>query len=92
MSGTLCVYAYRPKDEHFNEMLKIWNACKKAKVELPGAVEDFFDEVDDPNTVPGVPVDIDKLLQKYSNDAEDGYELDLQKLPKDIRYIRVSFS
>lgn len=92
MSMSTHVVGFRPPDEKFRKMRAAWNACKAAKVDVPADVWKFFDE-----TAPdeaGVRINLrDKkyadAVYEYHEEDGSGFEIDLEKLPKDIRVIRV---
>lgn len=78
------VVGFRPPDEKWKKMKAVWDACKVAKTEIPESVVDFFNgETPDPA---GVEVEI--KAKDWSMDSASGYEIDLDKLPKDIKTIR----
>jgi len=88
MSMSSSVVGFKPPDAKFKEMLAIWKACEKANVDPPQAVVDFFNDEDpDPS---GVMVDIEKLpaVSEYSDEMQEGFEVDIRKLPPDIKIIR----
>lgn len=84
------VVGFRPADKKWEEMLAIWNMCKKAKVAIPEEVIDFFDDCD-PNGKPGLDVSLpEDAVEEYNHDkhCQSGYTVDVSKLPKDVRYVR----
>lgn len=87
MSMSTCVMGFRPPDEKYEQMKEIWLACKKAKVEIPEEVSDFFEDMDPDDA--GIKVGLSKeCCREYSGDMEEGYEVDITKLPKDVKIIR----
>jgi hypothetical protein len=88
MSMSTHVVGFRPKDAKFDQMFKVWEACKAAGVSPPEEVNEFFDySQPDPN---GVEVDLKKLgCVKHSvHNTTDRYDLHLNQLPKDIKILR----
>ena len=88
MSMSSGVVAFRPADEEWKRMKKVWDACKEANISPPDEVVDFFnDEFPDKN---GVRIDIERTecCKKYSADMMDGFEVDITKLPKGVKIIR----
>ena len=83
------VYGIKPPDAKFKEMLAIYNACEKAKIDPPMAVTEFFnDETPDPA---GVTVDLEDTkgaTKPWCDDSQEGIEVDLSKLPKGVTKIR----
>jgi len=86
MSMSTSVYGFRPPDERFKEMLAIYKACTKAKIEIPAEVDEFFDG-GEPDPA-GVAIDLGKAEKEFRTDGQEGIEIDLKKLPKDVTLIR----
>jgi hypothetical protein len=79
------VVGFRPPDEKWQQMKKIWDACEAAGVNPPYEVTEFFNDcAPDPA---GVEVGILHSEWRSSTSAE-GYEVDIRKLPKDVTVIR----
>jgi len=86
MSMTTSVIGFRPPDAKFKKMVEVYEVCVDAGIEPPKEVNDFFN-----GKVPddaGVEVNIKEAVKEYHAEMQEGLEVDLQKLPKDIRYIR----
>lgn len=85
----MCSYVigFREADETFTKMEAAFNACKAAGIELPKAVCDFFEgENPDPK---GVKINLGDAVEKWKDGYDsEGFQVDLTKLPKGIRYIR----
>ena len=85
------VIGIKPADEEWKKMKAIWDACEDAKVEIPSKVLDFFNG-EEPNDH-GVVIDLEFLpeesVQEYLGDAENGYDIFIDKLPEDIKIVRV---
>ncbi len=90
MSMSTFVNGFRPPDEKWAKMKEAWDACEAAGVDPPEAVSDFFGG--EPPDEAGVVVKIDGAVRKYNSSSSSGYEIDLIKLPKDVRIIRFSNS
>jgi len=92
MSMSTSVIGFIPPDEKFQKMLAAYQACIAAGTNPPKEVRDFFGDGDpDP-----AGLEIDLVMKKYKDavkpyhdEMEDGYEIDLRKLPADIKIIRV---
>lgn len=81
------VTGFRPPDAKFQRMKAIWDACAQERIAPPADVEDFFKgESPDPA---GVVVDIRSAVKEFNADMQDGYEIDITKLPHDVKVIRV---
>ena len=91
MSMSTHFVAFRPPDEKWQRMKEVYDVCKKAGINIPKEVGEFFEyENPDPN---GVQVDIEQAVEDWNDgDMCNGYEIDLSKLPDNIRYIRVFYS
>jgi hypothetical protein len=87
MSMSTHIVGFRPADQKWKEMKAIWDACTKAGVDIPDAVDEFFDG-EDPGDKPGDEVVLGAAVKEWSVDEQDGYELDLSKLPPDVKFIR----
>ncbi len=86
MSMSSHVVGFRPPDETFDKMFVVWNTCQEAGVTVPKEVQEFFGwESPDEN---GIVVDIKEAVTPYNADYQDGFEVDITKLPKDVKIIR----
>ena len=88
MSTSIFVYGFRPPDEKYFSMKKAYEACVEAGIDIPKGISDFF-ENDLPPDPLGVKVDIDEWVNGSQDHWWDGLEVDLTKLPKDIKTIRI---
>lgn len=100
MSVSTYIVGIKPADEKWKQMKEVWEVCTKAGVEIPGEVDDFF-EGEEPDDS-GVVVQLGSLyrikdlgnretvdgISYYSRLGVSGFELDLSKLPKDIKKLR----
>jgi hypothetical protein len=78
------VIGFRPPDEKWQKMKAAWDACEAAGAEIPKAVLAFFGHTHpDPA---GVEVEIE--AKEWDHDGASGYEIEVDKLPKDIKTIR----
>lgn len=86
MSMSTNVVAFRPADEKWKQMKAIYDACNEAGVTRPKEVDAFFNGVaPDEN---GVEVEIDQAVRKWCDYSCEGLEVDISKLPKDIKIVR----
>lgn len=82
------VVGFRPADEEWNRMKAAYNSCKAAKVGVPDAVYQFFDG-ESPGDKPGMEVDIRSAVREWNDgQSRSGYEIDLSKLPSNVKIIR----
>jgi len=82
------VVGYCQADETWVNMATIWRSCEKANVTIPDEVQDFF-EGDDPGDEPGMEISIQDAVTPYSADMKEGYEIDVSKLPSNIKVVRI---
>ncbi len=81
------IIAFRPPDEQWRKMAAIWNACVAAGVDCPREVSVFF-QGEEP--IPeGVEVEINEAVEPWNNgDMQEGFQVCLEKLPPNVKYIR----
>ncbi len=85
------VYAIQPADEKWFKMKEIWDKCKEMDIYPPKEVEQYFDlEYPDSD---GKLIDIteQEYVKEYTAEMVDGYEIDISKLPKNTKLIRVAY-
>lgn len=87
MSMSTHIVGFRPKDKKWDQMKMIWDSCNAAGIEPPDGVVEFFDG-EYPGDRPGAEVDIEDATEEWSDDGYSGYEVDLNKLPKDVKILR----
>jgi hypothetical protein len=76
-----------PADEEWEKMKRALNACQAAAVPIPAEVCEFFGD-ENPNDKPGREVSLAGALSEYSDDSRQGFEIDVAKLPKNVKVIR----
>lgn len=74
-----------PPDAKWKQMKAAYDACKTAGVEPPREVEEFFN-YQRPNDL-GAEIDIPTMHS--TDDCRDFYDIDVSKLPPNIKIIRV---
>lgn len=80
------VYGFVPPDEKWQAMKKVWDACEAAGIVPPKEVAEFF-EWETPDSQ-GVKVGISKATKQYQGDSENGFEVEIAKLPPNVKIIR----
>lgn len=99
MSVSTVIVGVRDLRQEFDKMWAAAKACEKAKITFPKEIQKYFDLDGDEDIVleskecyedekltfnlagkPGV--------KTWSAEMEEGYEIDLKKLPKDVTKIR----
>lgn len=99
MSMSTCVEAIRPPNEKWKKMKAAYDACKAAGASIPDDVDDFFNG-EPPDDRGGVVVmhvsKYDKMLPdwvtKVDREMQDGFEIDISKLPRDVTVVRFTNS
>ena len=93
MSMSTFIEAIKPKDEKFEKMELIYNSCKELDVPIPDDVIFYFN--DKKPSVYGVVIGHYDLppdcFSKYEDldGLKNGYTIYLDKLPEDVKVIRV---
>lgn len=88
MSMSSHIVGFRPPDAKWRKMKAAYEACDAAGLDIPDEVASFFNhEAPDDS---GVEVEIEdtKAVTEYSAEMREGYEVDLTKLPPDVKIIR----
>jgi hypothetical protein len=95
MSMSTHVVGSRPADEKWRKMKAVYDACTAASMEVPKEVEEFFGH-ERPDEA-GVKIDLSydyrtkkthESCSAWKDDMQEGYEIDVSKLPKDVKIIR----
>jgi len=86
MSMSTHVVGFAPPDEQWKKMKAIWDSCDEAGIDPPEKVSDYFDGCDpDPS---GIEVDLDNILEEYSSEGSEGYQLKVKDIPKKVKILR----
>jgi len=88
MEMSTLVELFRSKDDPtYQKYLKILLACQEAGIDPPKEVDDYFggDGIDND---PEAPLGIDFEPREWRNDYAEGYEIDIDDLPKGVKTIR----
>ncbi len=88
MSMSTHIAGFRPPDEQWQKMKAAWEACEDAGAEIPDMVTQFFED-EGPGDKPGMEVLLGDVCVEYSAEMISGYEIDISKLPDDVKIIRV---
>lgn len=82
------VVGIRPPDDLWHKMKAVWDACSTIGVEIPDEVQDYFGgQAPDPK---GVVVSLrgTGCVQEYKAEMREGFEVDISKLPKNVKIVR----
>lgn len=89
MSMSTSVIAFQPPDEKWKKMKAVYDAAIEANIDVPEEVWDFFNG--DPPEDSGVSINLSydhkDICQEWSDDMQNGYELDLEKLKDKFPHI-----
>jgi hypothetical protein len=80
------VVGFLPPDEDWRRKRAAWHACADAGVGPPKELEEFFG-YEEPGEH-GREVKIHDAISKWSRDGGAGYEVDLSRLPPEVKVIR----
>jgi len=87
---SLQITGFKPADKEYKKKQKAWQACVDAEVEPPEELNEYFNyEAPDPA---GMEVDIEFCLAKRKVSMQDGFDIDLSKVPNDVKIIRVYYA
>lgn len=88
MSMSTHVIGFRPPDKRWKEMKEVYDTCIKAKVGIPEEVDDFFGNMKPDES--GVKIEIEETgaVEEWNDDYNQGFQVDITKLPKDLKYVR----
>lgn len=91
MSMSTHVVGFKPPDAKWKKMKEVYTACINAGLAPPDEVMEFFNHSEPDEK--GVEISEEELervdcLQEWTGDGQDGFEIRIDKLPKDIKIIR----
>ena len=81
------VIGFKPPDETWKKHKAVWDACEAAGLpddQWPEDTLKFFDH----ETPDAQGVECELPLEEWSSDHEEGYQLELAKVPKGVTIIR----
>jgi hypothetical protein len=67
-------------------MKNVWDACKRARIEVPLEVQAFFN--DEPPDPKGVRISLADCTTQWKAPEAEGYEVDLTQVPSNVKFIR----
>jgi hypothetical protein len=90
------VVGFVPPDEQWQKYRDVYFACQAAGIKLPQEIEYYFDgrepsengmEIElEPNY--GEKANKEGSVVRWQNEHGSGYEVDLSKLPKNVKHLR----
>ena len=77
-----------PPDAEWKKMKAVWDSCAAAEIDIPEKVSAFFngEEPDESGVI--VALHLSPATSRWSDDSRDGFEVDIEKLPKHVKRIR----
>ena len=91
--GDKCIRGFKnSEDPEFLLMKQAYESCKAANVEVPDRVWDYFGREDPHKRGIAVELEHHECCSDYNAEMEDGYEIDISKLPKGVTTIRFYMS
>jgi hypothetical protein len=88
MSMSTHIVGFKPPDDNWKKMKAIWDACEAGGVNIPEEVLSFFDG-EKPDEM-GVEIDLegDPCIREIEKESQQGYEVDITRLPKAVKFVR----
>jgi hypothetical protein len=88
MGMSTFVIGIKPPDDKWKKMKAARDSCIVADIPIPDEIDDFFqgEEPDEKGVL--VYLKEDKCCSLHCKEGEKGYEIDLSKLPNDIKILR----
>lgn len=88
------IIGFIPPDEQWNKFKKVWDVCAEAGTEPPDEVYDFFEG--EPPSKHGKEIELQwnndplvkESVKEWKVGMREGFEVDLTKLPKNIKVLR----
>jgi len=81
------ITGFIPADEKWHAMKKIFDECVRLDIEAPDEVWTFFGG-EDPGDKPGQEAAIGDSCKDWRGDCSEGYEIEIDKIPPNIKFIR----
>ena len=78
--------AFKGQDEEWENMKNVYDACQRAGIEVPEEVMTFFNYKKP--SIYGATVDIKSAISEWSTESQEGFEVDLTKIPEGTKFIR----
>lgn len=78
------VIGFAPPDKKWKEMKAVWDSCKAAGVDIPENVQKFFGWSDPDDN--GVEIKIP--AKKWVVGEREGFEIEVESIPKNAKVIR----
>lgn len=91
MSMSTHLVAFTPDtDPEYQKHLKVWNMCEELEVSLPAETYSYFlnGYMSTPEEKLEVTLEEGEHYKEWEGDMQEGFEVDLTKLPKGVTKLR----
>jgi hypothetical protein len=92
MSVSTYLQAFRDLDGKFKKMMEAKKYCDKNNLSYPKEIKEYFGELLDQNDKDiedeMAEIDIENVIEEYKEEMSEGFEIELSKLPKEVKKIR----
>jgi hypothetical protein len=78
------VTGFKPPDKKWKDMKAIWEACEDIDIEIPKEVLEFFNHTEPDEK--GVEIEIQS--EEWGDECSNGIEIEVSKIPNDVKIIR----
>jgi len=86
MGLTTYVQGFKMPDKEWRDMKAIFDLCTEKGVSVPEEVLNYFNGgYPDPA---GIQIDMKESVREWGNSYSDGFEIDVNKIPKGVNVIR----
>ena len=82
------IMGIKPPDEKWKKMKAIWDSCTAAGIDVPEEVSEFFGDEEPDDAGVEVGLGEEEGVTDYEADCREGFEVDLSKLPADVKIVR----
>jgi hypothetical protein len=82
------IVGFAPPDDKWKQMRSVYDACSDAGVAVPSEVLEFFNHEEPSESGIKVELDNHECCKEHKAEMEEGYEVDLRKVPANIQFIR----
>lgn len=83
------IKAFMPDtDSTYQKMKKVYDACNEADIPLPKEVQEYLGDADSMEERLEVKLKLGKHYDEWSADMQEGFEVDLTKLPEGVTKLR----
>ena len=82
------IIGFKPTDAKWKRMKTVWDTCKENDIKPPKEVSEFFEWCEPDDSGVAVEIEHSEAVNDYAGGTGEGFEVDISKLPKDIKIIR----